>query len=69
MEKIMSSNFYNVYVDENCVAENMPLQFALILVKAIYGEFYAEPKLKVSIERVSFDTVMNPDDSNSDKIE
>ena len=52
----MSSNFYNVYVDENCVAENMPLQFALILVKAIYGEFYAEPKLKVSIERVSFDT-------------
>ena len=52
----MSSEFYNVYVDDNCIAENMPLQFALILTKAIYGEFYAEPKLKVSIERVSFDT-------------
>lgn len=51
-----SSEFYNVYIDDNCVAENMPLQFALILTKAIYGEFYAEPKLKVSIERVSFDT-------------
>lgn len=51
-----SSEFYNVYVDDNCIAENMPLQFALILTKAIYGEFYAEPKLKVSIERVSFDT-------------
>ena len=52
----MSSEFYNVYIDDNCIAENMPLQFALILTKAIYGEFYAEPKLKVSIERVSFDT-------------
>ena len=51
-----SSEFYNVYVDDNRIAENMPLQFALILTKAIYGEFYAEPKLKVSIERVSFDT-------------
>ena len=52
----MSSEFYNIYIDDNCIAENMPLQFALILTKAIYGEFYAEPKLKVSIERVSFDT-------------
>ena len=51
-----SSEFYNVYVDDNRIAENMPLQFALILTKAIYEEFYAEPKLKVSIERVSFDT-------------
>ena len=54
----MSSEFYNVYIDDNCIAENMPLQFALILTKAIYGEFYAEPKLKVSIERVYFDTEM-----------
>ena len=52
----MSSEFYNVYVDDNCVAENMPLQFALILTKAIYTEFYAEPKLKVTIERVPSDT-------------
>lgn len=52
----MSSEFYNVYVDDNCVAKKMPLQFALILTKAIYTEFYAEPKLKVTIERVSSDT-------------
>ena len=52
MEQKMSSEFYNVYVDDNCVAENMPLQFALILTKAIYTEFYAEPKLKVTIERI-----------------
>ena len=49
----MSSEFYNVYIDDNCVAKYMPLQFALILVKAIYGEFYAEPNLKVTIEKFS----------------
>lgn len=52
----MNNEFYKVYVDDNCVAENMPLQFALILTKAIYSEFYAEPKLKVTIERVTLDT-------------
>ena len=49
----MSSEFYNVYIDDNCVAKYMPLQFALILTKAVYGEFYAEPNLKVTIEKFS----------------
>ena len=52
----MNNEFYKVYVDNNCVAEKMPLQFALILTKAIYSEFYAELKLKVTIERMMFDT-------------
>ena len=52
----MNSEFYNVYVDDNCVAKNMPLQFALILTKAIYTEFYAEPKLKVTIEKMELNT-------------
>ena len=49
----MNSEFYNVYIDDNCISENMPLQFALILTKAVYSEFYAEPNLKVTIERVN----------------
>lgn len=48
----MGTEFYNVYVDDNAVAENMPLQYALILTKAIYVEFYAEPHLRVTIERI-----------------
>lgn len=52
----MNSEFYNVYVDNHCVAVNMPLQYALIFTKAIYSEFYAEPKLKVTIEKVYNDT-------------
>ena len=53
MVKTVGTEFYNVYIDDNAVAENMPLQFALILVKAIYSEFYAEPKLRVTIEKVA----------------
>lgn len=53
----MSSEFYNVYIDNNRIAEHMPLQFALILTKAIYGEFYAEPNLRVTIEKISNETV------------
>ena len=51
----MNSDFYNVYVDDNAVAENMPLQYALVLTKAIYVEFYAEPNLRVTIERITQD--------------
>ena len=51
----MGTDFYKVYIDDNCVGEKMPLQFALIFVKAIYSEFYAEPNLKVTIEKVRED--------------
>lgn len=61
MGLIMSSEFYNVYIDDNCISENMPLQFALILTKAVYGEFYAEPNLKVTIEKVSKETEVEKD--------
>lgn len=53
----MNSEYFKVSVDENLVAEYMPLQFALILTKAIYSEFYAEPKLAVTIEKMQLETV------------
>ena len=56
MVKIMPPELYNVYIDNDLVSRYMPLQFALILTKAIYGEFYAEPNLKVTIEKINQDT-------------
>ena len=47
----MQSEYYKVYIDNNLVGDYMPLQFALILVKAIYSEFYNELNLKVMIEK------------------
>ena len=64
MVKTVGTEFYNVYIDDNAVAENMPLQFALILVKAIYSEFYAEPKLRVTIEKISNITEVEEVDKN-----
>lgn len=56
MVKIMPTELYKVYIDDNTIAESMPLQFALILTKAIYSEFYAEPKLRVTIEKMQLET-------------
>ena len=47
----MSTDTYSIYVENNKVAENMPLTYALILIKAIYVEFYNEKNLKVIIKR------------------
>ena len=63
----MGSNFYNVYIDEQKVASHMSLQFALILIKGIYAEFYNEPGLKVTIERYS-DAVMEVKAKESEKV-
>ena len=54
MEK-MGTEYFRVYVNEDLVGEYMPLQFALILTKAIYSEFYAEPKLKVTIQKMQLE--------------
>ena len=62
----MNSEYYKVRVDGNTVAEYMPLQFALILTKAIYSEFYAEPKLAVTIEKMQLET--EADDSEVEEI-
>ena len=53
----MPNEYYKVYVGNNIVGDYMPLQFALILTKAIYTEFYNEPGLKVTIEKCNNDTV------------
>ena len=62
----MNSEYFKVKVDGNLVAEYMPLQFALILTKAIYSEFYAEPKLAVTIEKMQLET--EADDSEVEEI-
>ena len=51
----MNSEMFTVSVNEDTVAEFMPLQYALILTKAIYSEFYAEPNLKVTIEKMQLE--------------
>lgn len=54
--KIMNSRFYRIKINNDVMADNMSLQIALVLVKAMYEEFYNEPDLAISIERYDKDT-------------
>lgn len=54
MVQVMNSEFYEVYVGSDCVGKYMPLQYALILIKASYSEFYAEPGLEIKIKKMTF---------------
>ena len=62
----MSDSYYKVWVDNNPVADHMPFHYAIILIKGIYTEFYAEPNLRVTIEKVSYETDMVRADEPND---
>lgn len=63
----MPEQLYKIRInDTDIVGEALPFQFALLFVKAIYGEYYAEPNLKVSIERYTKETT---EQNNATEIE
>ena len=61
----MQSEYYSIYVENQLIAQHIPLQFVLIFVKAIYEEFYAEENLTVIIEREV--KVEKEEEKNDDK--
>lgn len=46
---------YFVEIDGNRVAENMSIQTALILIEALFAEYYNDKKMLVSICRMDLD--------------
>lgn len=49
--KIMDYNKYYILMDENIIAENMDLETALILTKALFEEYY-NSSIKITIVRM-----------------
>jgi hypothetical protein len=47
----MGYDSYNVQVDGVIVAEGMPIEHALIFVKALFMEWHNEPSLSITVER------------------
>lgn len=47
----MSESKYSVAVDGAMVAQGMNLETALILVKALFETYYAEPQISICIEK------------------
>lgn len=46
----MNLRKFDVYIDDEKVAENMDMDTAIVLVKALLNEYYNDPVLKVSIK-------------------
>ena len=52
----MEEQLYTIEVDGQHVGECIPLEYATIFVEALFKKFYAMPGLKISIERMMFNT-------------
>lgn len=48
----MSERKYKVIVDEMVVAENMDLEVATVLVKALFDRYYEEVDMIVSVKKM-----------------
>ena len=48
----MHETRYNLFVDGECVARDMTLEYAMILQKAMFDKFYLEKELMISIKRI-----------------
>ncbi len=48
----MPEHKFSVYeTNQRCIAENMDLEDALLLIKALMNEYYADPGMSFTIER------------------
>ena len=47
----MSESRYEVYFDNTKVADNLSLEIAMILAKALFNEYYMEAGLEIRIRR------------------
>lgn len=58
----MHETRYNLFVEGECVARDMTLEYAMIFQKAMFDRFYHEEELEISIKRISTETVASDDD-------
>lgn len=63
----MGCDSYNVQVDGIIVAEGMPIEHALIFVKALFLEWNNEKSLSITIERENFDEKANSNSARDDR--
>ena len=49
--KNMGTDTYMVLIDKSIIAMALSLEHAVVLVKALFNEYYAEPGLTISIQR------------------
>ena len=48
----MQHTKYNIFVEGECVAREVTLEYAMIFQKAMFDRFYLEKELEISIKRI-----------------
>ena len=49
----MLENKYSVLIGDNVIANDMSLQNAIIFVKSLFGEYYYDTNLSITIKRIN----------------
>lgn len=48
----MSERIYKLYIREEIIAESLSIETALILIKALFSEYYNEEKMEITIREM-----------------
>ena len=48
----MSERIYKLYIGEELIAESVSIETALILIKALFSEYYNEEKMEIKIREM-----------------
>ena len=55
----MGIDLFSLWIDGTCVAKEMSIETASVLMKALFDEYYNETDLKFTIERQNYEPVMD----------
>lgn len=53
----MVEDKYNVLIGTTIQAENMTLENALLFVKALFQEYWADPDIKITIDKLKYEEI------------
>ena len=48
----MPERIYKLYIGEELIAESVSIETALILIKALFAEYYNEERMKITIQEM-----------------
>ena len=55
----MGIELFSLWIDGTCVAQEMSIETAAVLMKALFNEYYAESNLEITIKRQNCDFGMD----------
>lgn len=55
----MGIELFSLWIDNVCVAKEMQIETAAVLMKALFNEYYNETDLKITIQRQNCEPVMD----------